>query len=274
MQIGKFGFVGLLAAITAAGVGCAHQISYVPVGPGSSGGPAARYPVPPESPQGEVYVTSFGVTDMDVGPNQPGGMLHTRLAVSNGSGTAWNVDGRQQFLAVPGGAAPQPPAYLNTDAAGAGPVYQVPPGRASVFDLYFSLPPGVDPARGLGGFALDWSVDTGGRLVASQTSFQRSEGAPPAYGGYPPYVVVGLGFGPGWWYYPGFLAHHRRWPVVRRYYGPGHAPAGAWRGTPSPGWRATPPSGGWHGTPVPSGPAPRGRSSGGRGGGWRGGGHR
>ncbi len=51
--------------------GCAHDFLYVPVGPGAAGGPAMRYPIPPTVPQGEAYVTSFGFTDIDLGPGAP-----------------------------------------------------------------------------------------------------------------------------------------------------------------------------------------------------------
>ena len=246
------GAATMAATLTLIG-GCAHQYSYVPVGPQPGGGPAAPYPVPPEAPQGEVYVTSFGFTDMDLGPNQPGTMLHTRLAVSNGSGQAWNVDSRQQMLVGPGLPA-QGPAMANTDATGAGPIYQVPPGRASVFDLYFVLPAPLNQAQNLGGFALDWNVDAGGRAVAEQTAFQRYEGAPASYAAYPPYVVVGLGFGVGWWYGPFFPFRFRHAPWIRGYYyGPGRVRGGAWRGPPPAVWRGAPPRARWRGTPPSSG---------------------
>lgn len=258
---------GVLATLLG---GCAHEYGYVPVGPGSTGGAAAEYPVPPEAPQGEVWVTSFGFTDMDLGPNQPSRMLHARVAVSNGSAVAWTVDGRQQMLVGPG-LQPQPPAFVNTDADGAGPVYQVAPGRASAFDLYYALPPPLNDSRNLGEFALDWNVDAGGRLVAEQTPFERFAGPPPSYDAYPPYVVVGLGFGIGWWYGPhwGYL-HRYHSPVIRGYW---HAPiaarGGAWRGPPPPAWRGAPPARNWRGSP-PASSAPRGGGSRGGGGGWRG----
>jgi hypothetical protein len=270
--------------------GCAHQFTYVPVGPGTAGGAAAQVPIPPEAPQGEVYVTSFGFTDLDVGPNQPGRMLHARLAVSNGSAIPWAVDGRQQMLVAAGQPA-QPPAFLNTDA-GEGPVYQVSPGRANVFDLYYAMPAPLDQPGYLGAFALDWNVDVGGRVIAQQTEFQRFDGPAPSYAAYPPYVVIGLGFGVGWWYGP-FYPHRYRYPPVIRgyYYAPGRARGGAWRGAPPGAWRGAPPRAGWRGTPPaasspggwrgtpPGAPAPA-RSAPlrsappARGGGWRGGGGR
>src|SRR4051794_7862126 len=85
--------MALVVGVLGLASGCAHEFTYMPVGPGAAGGPAARYPIPPTAPQGEVYVTSFGLTDLDTG--QPGMMLHARLAGSNGSQVPGTGDGRQ-----------------------------------------------------------------------------------------------------------------------------------------------------------------------------------
>ena len=266
----------LLLSAVALGAGCAHQYSYVPVGPGASGGPAAQYPVPPVAPQGEVYVTSFGFTDFDNGQGGGQRLLHARVAVSNGSPATWEVDGRQQFLAAPG-LQPQPPSFVNTNAGAPGPVYPIAPGAASVFDLYFAVPPGYGQPESLGGFALDWSVNAGGLVAANQTSFDRFEGVAESYAPYPPYVVVGLGFGLGWWYSP-FYPYRHYPPVIRGYYyGPRHAWGGPYRGAQPGAWRAAPPRGGWRGAPAAGGGwrgSPPGYHAAPRGGGWRGGGRR
>jgi hypothetical protein len=282
--------IALFAGMVALGAGCAHQFTYVPIGPGASGGPAAEYGVPPAAPQGSVYVTSFGFTDFDTGQGAQR-LLHARVAVSNGSAVTWEVDGRQQFLAAPG-QAPQPPSFLNTNA-GTGPIYPVAPGAANVFDLYFAPPPGMAQAESLAGFALDWSVNAAGQVVAQQTSFERYDGPGESYAAYPPYVTVGLGFGFGWWYAP-FWPYRHYPPVIRGYYYAPHrawggpwrgGPPGAWRGAPprAGGWRGAPPSGGWRGGPAPASggwrgtPAPASRSQSfpsRGGGGWRGGGGR
>ena len=243
-------WVALIGAL-ALGAGCATTFTYVPVGPGTSGGPAAQYPVPPQAPQGAVYVTSFGFTDFDNGEGGGQRLLHARVAVSNGSPATWEVDGRQQFLAAPG-LQPQAPSFLNTNASSQGPVYPIPSGSATTFDYYFALPPGYAQPQSLGGFALDWSVNAGGQVVANQTTFDRIEGVPGSYDPYPPYVVVGLGFGYGWWYAP-FYPYRRYPPVIRGYYyAPWGVYGGAWRGAPPGAWRATPPRGGWRATPAPA----------------------
>jgi hypothetical protein len=255
-------FMAIVGTMLSA-TGCATQSAFVPVGPGATGGPAAEYGVPPEAPSGTVYVTSFGLTDLDVGQGRSSTMLHVRLAVSNGSAQPWVVDGRRQLL-LEAGLAPKAPAFVNSDA-GAGPLYQIAPGQANVLDLYYAAAP-------LNGFALDWSVDVLGRVVAQQTAFQRTQSYPASYGAYPPYVTVGLGFGLGWYHGPYYPYPHYRYghpPIVRRYYyAPGRTYGGGWRGPPPRTWRATPPPSMWRGAPPPrsgwrGAPAPR------SGGGWR-----
>src|SRR5881394_1465589 len=86
--------LGLVAA------GCAHEYAYLPVDAAGGGGPAARYPVPPEAPRGEVYVTSFGFMQMDVAQGQSAEMMHARLVAVNNSPIPWTVDGRAQQLVV------------------------------------------------------------------------------------------------------------------------------------------------------------------------------
>ena len=189
----QLAFLVVVSGAAALGTGCAHQYTYVPVGPGSGGGPASQYPVPPQAPQGTAYLTSFGFTDFDTGQGGSQRMLHARLAVSNGSATTWEVDGRQQFVVAPG-LAPQPPSFMNTNA-GQGPVYSIAPGAANVFDLYFAMPPGLEQPESLSGFALDWSLNAGGQVVQEQTAFERFADAGYSYASYPPYVYVGLGFG-------------------------------------------------------------------------------
>ena len=216
---------------------------YLPTGNSLENGPAASYPIPPQNPQGEVYVTSFGFTDMDSPSQQAGALLHVRLAVSNGSGTPWSLDVRNQTLLVVGQGL-EPPTYVNAES-GSGPVYQVLPGRAGVFDLYYRLPPGQDKASQLGGFSLNWKVDAGGQPVADVTAFQRYPEEPQMYEAYPPYVSVGLDWGLGWWgvspLFPG------RGPYVHHYYyPPGRVHGGPWRG-PRPGGFHGGPPGGFHG---------------------------
>jgi hypothetical protein len=271
-----------VAVVASAAAGCVHEYAYVPVGPGTGNGPAARYPIPPDAPRGEVYVTSFGFTLMDVAQGRSAQMMHARVVAVNNTGQeTWTLDGRDQQLVVAPGQPLLQPAFANTDA-GAGPVYAVPPGQRRVLDLYYAVPPPFDDPTRLGSFELDWRVNVGNLPIASRTPFQRLEGAPAGYAPYPDYVFVGLGWAPLWWYGPFFphayayrpVIHNYYYPPIRaRTYGPtwrGVPPGGSgWRGSPpgGSGWRGSPPSGGsgWRGSP-PSGGA-RGMPSGARGGG-------
>ncbi len=274
----RLGRVALLGGLLALAVGCAHEFVYLPVGAGASGGPAAQYPIPPQRPQGEVYVTSFGFTDMDSDGAQGGPLLHARLAVSNGSSSTWTVDAGDQRLVAPG-RPPRGPSFVNTDAGGAGPTYLVQPGRANVFDLYFSVATaggqqapddGLDGAA-LGGFALDWKVNAGGQPVAAATSFRRfEEEEDESYDDYPAYVSVGLDFGVGWWGAPLFFPYGPYHPHVHGYYyWPHHVHGGPWYGPRPGGWHSVPPGGGW----AHTGPHGGGFQGGGfHGGGFHGGG--
>src|SRR5436305_1586060 len=114
-----FALATFLAAV--AGAGCAHEYAYRPIDPSGAPAPAARYPIPPEVPRGEAYVTSFGFTSMDVAEGRTADMMHARLVVMNGGVAPWTVDGRAQQLLVPAGQEPLIPAFINTDA-GTGPV--------------------------------------------------------------------------------------------------------------------------------------------------------
>jgi hypothetical protein len=260
----RFFFVFIVAAAAAAG--CAHEYAYLPAVPGAGNDAAVRYPIPPEAPQGEVYVTSFGFTQMDVAEDRSANMLHARLVTVNNSAAPWTIDGNAQQLMVPPTQQPISPAFINTDAQG-GPVYTVPPQQRRVFDLYYAVPPPQDQASQLGFFELSWNVDVGGRPMAQRTPFQRFEDRRGVYEPYPPYVFVGLGFGVGWWYGPGFHYHYHYPPVIRGYYYPpnrGRTYGPTWRGVPR-----TPSGGGWRGSPPPAGGGWRGSPGGG--GGWRGG---
>src|SRR6185369_17976194 len=90
---------GLAFALLALGAACAPSYVYRPtemVNAETAGYPTARYPVPPESPRGEAYVTSFGIVDMDVAPGIKAPLLNVRLAVANNSTEIWQLDTRQQ----------------------------------------------------------------------------------------------------------------------------------------------------------------------------------
>jgi hypothetical protein len=264
----------MFAIILAVGAaGCAHEYAYLPAVPGAGNDAAVRYPVPPEAPQGEVYVTSFGFTEMEVAQDRSDRLLHARVVAVNSGAETWTVDGNAQQVMVPPAQQVMSPAFINTDA-GNGPVYTIPPAQRRVFDFYYAIPPPQNDPAQVGFFELSWRVDVAGRPIAQRTPFQRYEDRRGAYEPYPPYVFVGLGFGVGWWYGPAFYPYHYR-PIIRTYYYPpirGRTYGPAWRGVPpgGGGWRGTPGGGGgWRGTPGGGGGGWRGTPGGG-GGGWRG----
>ena len=134
-----------------------------------SGFPASRHPIPQESPQGEVYITSFGTRDI-AGPNDSRSQLiHVRLAVSNQSGTSpWTLDPQRQVLVSSGGT-PQSPAFLEIDGKNPGDA-TVAPRQKKVFDLYYHAPSNIAEVPA---FDVQWQVSVDGRDVGDRTPFVR-----------------------------------------------------------------------------------------------------
>jgi len=81
----------LIVAVVAA-AGCAHEFAYRPVDAAAAGAPASRYQIPPEAPRGEVYVTSFGFTQMDVAEGRSAQLMHARVVAVNNGHDGWTVD--------------------------------------------------------------------------------------------------------------------------------------------------------------------------------------
>ena len=63
----------LAVLLAVAASGCAHEYAYWPAAPGAPNSPAVRYPIPPEAPRGEVYVTSFPALDQKLKVTDAGG---------------------------------------------------------------------------------------------------------------------------------------------------------------------------------------------------------
>jgi hypothetical protein len=205
----SFFALGLVAVISAVASGCAVQRDYV-YRPSTAavaevtGFEAGVYPVPPERPQGEVRVLSFGVTYLkDASGATSFPALHARLMVANnGDETPWTLNTAEVTLEIAGEGSAAP-MYANTDQGGT-PQITVDRGQQRVVDLYFPVPGTVADADHLPAFDVKWQVQTGSRLVAERTPFQRFELQPrPAPS---PNVVVVAGWGPIWWLRP----HHPR----------------------------------------------------------------
>jgi hypothetical protein len=216
----------------------------------TEGYPTARYTVPPETPRGTAYVTSFGIVSADVArTGHPTPLLQVRLSVSNDSGTApWSIDTRDQLLEVPG-AGRLRAAMMNSDQQ-TGAILTVPPGQKRTLDLYYMLPPNIASAETLPrSFDLLWRVQTPERVVAQRTPFTKERVEPAASPAYAD-VALGVGWGPYWWYnplyptlafYPPPLVLHspyyHGYPGFRGYPGPVHVgphpgSMSAWRGHP------------------------------------------
>jgi hypothetical protein len=200
----------------AALVGCAATTSYMYSPQDASywadGYPATATAVPPESPQGKVEVTSFGVVEITPDGFGPIAALHVRLAVINeGDTTAWTVTTTEQLVEIPGEGRSRP-MYVNTNLASL-PAAAVAQRERRVFDLYYPLPAGIVDDDDLPVFDFLWQVTTSARTFASRTRFSRFEQESPSS-----YTRVTLytGWGPYWWYDPFYprLVFIRHRPIV------------------------------------------------------------
>ena len=159
--------------------------------------PAARYAIPAERPTGEVLIASSGLTELP-GAEARTPALFVRMVVTNNSDdTTWIVDTAQQ-LAVIGGQKLSP-AHVNTYNQKQ-PTLEIPKGEKKLVDLYYRLPAGMDPDDAMPQFDLAWNVQTGPRLIAERTSFDRLRVEPVYAGGY--YYPYGHYWGPYGYYDP------------------------------------------------------------------------
>lgn len=200
------------STLSAAGVlviggmlGCAANSDYVyqpdTANASVAGLPAARTPIPQESPQGAIEVTSYGVTELERdGMKIPA--LHVRAIVTNdGDAQPWTLDTTQQLVEIPGEGRSRP-MFVNADV-GTLPNVSIGLHERRVIDLYYALPDTIRSASHLPRFDLLWQVNTPARMVASRTSFDRVDRAPEvatsvAVAPWP----LWAGFGPYWWYDP------------------------------------------------------------------------
>jgi hypothetical protein len=196
--------LALAAAAFAAGCGAADYV-YVPENASVhiDGLPAAKTDIPPERPMGEVRVATLGVTELENGPSRIPA-LHVRMVVSNDSDPQpWVVDTRRQLLEIAGQGQSRA-AFVNVDAQTV-PIISVNQRERRTIDLYFPLPATGAAVR----FDLLWEVQTGLRVIADRTTFERVEET-DYYGYYGTDVVFVSGWGPGWgpyWWYDPWYPH-------------------------------------------------------------------
>jgi hypothetical protein len=183
---------------------CAAESSYQTAEPivAGTGSPTAGYPVPPEAPRGQLGVTARGVVSIAPrGGGEPQPMLAVELVVANDrDGGPWRLNAQAQRLTFASGETCSP-ALVSAGEPGA-PVLLVPPGRSLRVDLYFPVPPGLEP-EGLARFQLSWRIETPAREVAALTPFEMpvsEEG--DVHSTAPPLGPDYVGGGPAWWYDP------------------------------------------------------------------------
>jgi hypothetical protein len=177
-----------------------------------AGRPAARYVIPPGIDQGDVRVSTFGVTDVRLSEDdEPVRSLHVRLVVANESGARdWTIDTRMIQVQYGGIADSRAPSFANTTGAGM-PVVVVPPGESRTIDLFYPLPAELEGAQDIPQFDVVWQVQTDDRLVAERTPFERRRIEP-----LPPAGAYGWGVGayPYWWYDPFWYGGYYGRPLV------------------------------------------------------------
>lgn len=209
-----------LRVIILALAGCATSASYLYSPQGatywSDGYPAASNAVPPESPQGRVDVTSFGVVEIKPDGVAPITTLHVRLTIINdGDATPWAITPSDQQVELAGMGRSRP-IYVNSDMPSL-PTITIAQRERRMVDFYYALPPGIDDNDELPGFEVLWQVTTPARAYSSRTRFQRIEQQPATAD---VHVVHYAGWGPYWWFdplYPRLVFIHHRPIVVHRH---------------------------------------------------------
>ena len=187
----------------------------------SAGHPSAHYviPPPPATKEGDVRVTSFGITEVDLNDDRnPVEALHVRLIIANESGSqAWTLNTRQTQVELPGARRAIAPTYVNANDTTV-PSVRIPPGASRTVDLYYTLPSGFEDEDEVPRFDVIWRLQTDEQWVVERTPFERREIERPRQN-----VVYSWGVGtyPYWWYdpwYPRPIIIERARPRVY-YYG-------------------------------------------------------
>lgn len=205
---------------------CSPQYTYVPLTSATSsidGQLASDYPIPPQAPQGDVRIASFGMTNITAPatPLEKIRAVHLRMIVANNSDAAWQVDTREQRLDL-SGYGPSVPAFASASPGSPPPVITVPPAGKRTVDLFFPLPPNEQHASAVPSFDALWQVKTGTEVVTERTPFERLRVEPA-----PSYYDYGGDYwwGPPYWYNPDYVG--RGWgmgmgdrdydePMIRR----------------------------------------------------------
>jgi hypothetical protein len=175
----------MILACSFAVASCASDYVYRPAANATAtikGRVAADYPVPPASPQGDVRLASFGMSEISSGgpTRQNQKAVHLRMIVADNGQTPWTMDTRQQVLALADGQQ-LAPGYVTTHEGQAGlPSVTVPAGGKRIIDLFYPLPPTMQSASKVPDFDVVWHIDTPQQQVTERTPFDRIQIVPAA----------------------------------------------------------------------------------------------
>jgi hypothetical protein len=167
--------------------GCATEYAYVPRANATAsvdGRLAADYAIPPASPQGDLRVASYGVTEVASNEGSPDVMsaLHLRVVVENRSASAWTLDTRDQRIDL-SGRGELVPAFTSANAGSAPPLVTIDASARRVVDMFFLLPQDLQGADDLPAFGALTQVNTSAGPVTERTPFERLAVEPDG-GGY------------------------------------------------------------------------------------------
>jgi hypothetical protein len=197
----------IIAACSLAMAACAPSYVYRPAANATAtmkGRAAADYPIPPTSPQGDVRLASFGMTNVSSSgtPGKAQKAIHVRMIVADNSQTPWTLDASKQLVALPGGQQ-LAPAYVTTHDGEAGlPSVTVPAGGKRILDLLYALPPDMQSASQVPEFDVVWHVATPQQQVSERTPFDRLRVDPEVVGASDPYWSADERWGGPFWYDP------------------------------------------------------------------------
>jgi hypothetical protein len=158
---------------------------------------AADYQIPPNAPEGDVRLASFGMSRISPSgtPNQAEQAVHLRMIVTDNDRAPWTLDTRQQVIALSDGQQ-LAPAYVTTREGQAGlPSVTVPANGKRIIDLFYPLPANMQQASQVPEFDVVWHIRTPQQEVTERTPFDRVRVEPADAYGY------GYGWGPwgdGW----------------------------------------------------------------------------
>jgi len=165
--------------------------------------------LPRFEPSGSVEVASFGIAELTPSELPAMQTLHVRLTVAKNTrdDEPWVVDLRTVTLAI-GDTYAAGPRFINSDALGL-PLIAVRRNERRIFDLYYALPDGADPAE-LDSFSVRWEVTVGPGGYDGTVRLTRSDRPPPRSE-----HVLRTGWGARWWADPDYA-----WPLFYRSEGP------------------------------------------------------